>query len=89
VNAAGTPQWETDGVALCTASDDQWWPSIVSDGTGGAIVAWGDRRSGLRLRVYAQRSRGSYMGPEPVIASVRDVPNDQGGLVKVAWHASG
>src|SRR5262249_51458747 len=36
VNAAGAPQWTSDGVALCTAANNQQSPTIVSDGAGGA-----------------------------------------------------
>ena len=42
VNASGIPQWATDGVALCTAANGQFYPTIVSDGAGGAIVTWED-----------------------------------------------
>jgi len=54
VDARGGPQWTPDGVALCTPSDSQWWPQIVSDGAGGAIVAWEDLRSGPS-DIYAQK----------------------------------
>jgi len=37
--------WPTFGRALCTAPGDQLGPVIASDGSGGAIVAWHDRRS--------------------------------------------
>lgn len=55
VNNLGIPQWTANGVALCTAADDQVVPQIVSDGAGGAIVTWHDRRSGTNYDVYAQR----------------------------------
>src|SRR5689334_7792613 len=32
VNAAGAAQWTTDGVALCTAANGQYDPTITSDG---------------------------------------------------------
>jgi hypothetical protein len=38
LNSAGTPQWTADGVALCAATGDQRYPTIASDGAGGAIV---------------------------------------------------
>ncbi len=50
VNPSGTSQWMADGVAICTASGIHTNPRIVSDGAGGAIVAW----SGS-LAIYAQR----------------------------------
>ena len=46
VNTSGSVQWTTDGVALCTAAGDQQYPTIISDGAGGAIVTWYDSRSG-------------------------------------------
>src|SRR5207248_3057180 len=45
VSAAGAPQWTADGVALCAAAYDQTYPTITSDGAGGAIVTWADARS--------------------------------------------
>lgn len=49
------PAWPTNGRALCTAADQQQFPTIVSDGTGGAIVAWDDLRSGTgNYDIYAQ-----------------------------------
>ncbi len=54
VSANGTVLWTTDGVAVCAATGHQWEPAIVSDGTGGAIIAWEDRRSGTP-HIYAQR----------------------------------
>ena len=36
--------WPSFGRALCTAPGDQIGPAIASDGAGGAIVAWHDRR---------------------------------------------
>src|SRR5262249_27867625 len=54
LNAAGAPQWLADGVAICTAPNDQVSPRVASDGTGGAVVTWGDTRTG-NSDVYAQR----------------------------------
>ena len=34
--------WVQDGVALCTATGDQGYLQITSDGAGGAIVTWKD-----------------------------------------------
>jgi hypothetical protein len=59
VNAAGIPQWTTDGVAICTLAGDQSNPQIVSDGAGGAIITWQDFRSLTTYDVYAQRVNGS------------------------------
>jgi len=48
--------WPADGRALCVAADGQNNPVIVSDGGGGAIVAWEDFRNGFpAYDVFAQR----------------------------------
>lgn len=54
INGSGTPQWTADGVALCALTGDQLGNLIVSDGSGGAVIAWSDSRSGTS-DVYAQR----------------------------------
>ena len=54
VSAAGTPLWTANGLAICTAADYQLNPAIISDGAGGAIIAWQDQRSGFP-QIYAQR----------------------------------
>jgi hypothetical protein len=55
VNASGAIQWTTNGVAICTALDEQRYFQIISDGSGGAIVAWSDLRSASTYDVYVQR----------------------------------
>lgn len=54
INASGVVQWIANGVAICKATADQSQPVIVSDGSAGAIISWGDQRSGT-YDVYAQR----------------------------------
>src|SRR6187551_1414534 len=49
--------WPSDplvNVPICTATGAQTTPAIISDGAGGAIVAWADARSGNR-DIYVQR----------------------------------
>jgi len=54
INADGVVQWTANGVAICTAADDQCAPKIVSDGAGGAIITWYDYRTG-KSDIYARR----------------------------------
>ncbi|MCX5753310.1 MAG: hypothetical protein NTW97_06630, partial [Candidatus Krumholzibacteria bacterium] len=90
VNASGTAQWTTDGIALCPATSGQENPKIISDGAGGAIVTWQDFRSGNNNDIYAQSidTYGRIGFLNPAIHSIRDVPGDQGGHVNLAWDAS-
>ena len=56
ISADGAVRWTANGVALCTAAAEQIWPGIVSDGAGGAIVAWEDARLGRDNHdIYSQR----------------------------------
>ena len=59
VDASGAPQWKDKGAAVCTAPGDQLSPIVVSDGAGGAIVAWEDERGGEGSDIYAQRIAAS------------------------------
>jgi len=91
VSASGAPQWTTDGVALCTAARDQFYPTIVSDMSGGAIVAWTDDRIAGSIDIYTQRvdaRYGDWGRPEPYLTGAKDNPHDQGGKVALNWVGS-
>ncbi len=55
VDNNGNVLWTSDGVAICTANNDQKSVQLISDGSGGAILAWEDYRSGSFSDIYAQR----------------------------------
>ena len=69
LNPVGTPRWTTNGVAICTASGEQWYPTPVSDSSGGAIITWRDKRSSTSGDIYAQRvnADGSLNGIVPTV----------------------
>ena len=52
------PAWPVNGLAVCTAANNQHLPTIVADGAGGAIVTWYDARNG-NYDIYAQHVLGS------------------------------
>jgi hypothetical protein len=89
VSASGTPMGLSNGFPIGAATGDQYEPALGSDGNGAAVAAWLDTRPGDG-GVRAQRLDAlGYPGdPSPHITSIRDVPNDQGGHVKVSWAAS-
>ena len=71
VNAAGVAQWTpTDGVAISAAAGNQWAPDMVSDGSGGAIITWGDGGIGPTGSndIFAQRVNASGALQWPVVA---------------------
>lgn len=53
INASGSPQWASGGLRVSGFSPSEVKPRVVSDGTGGAIVAWYDL--GGRGATHAQR----------------------------------
>jgi len=87
------PSGWTDGIPICRARRDQTRPRLIFNHARGAILAWTDDRRGSPAAISdiaAQRILcGGRVGPaEPTIVSVADVPNDQGGQIRVDWNAS-
>lgn len=59
VVAAGNIAWQVDGVPVCLAPDAQRDNRLVSDGQGGAVIAWEDNRQGEgREDIYVQHLNG-------------------------------
>lgn len=54
IDSEGNILWLPDGVPICTAPRAQADPFIISDGSGGAVIAWRDYRNG-DYDIYAQR----------------------------------
>jgi hypothetical protein len=90
VDGTGAPLWAEGGVLVSAAPGEKHAPAVATDGTAGGILAWGDERNGATADIYAQRVErfGCLGDPAPDITSVADVPNDQGGHVKVTWGRS-
>ncbi len=56
VGPAGGIVWAVDGVVMNNnVAYDQIDPMIVSDGLGGAIMSWSDKRTGITSDIYSQR----------------------------------
>jgi hypothetical protein len=55
INALGAVLWTSGGTPICTEADEQSDQNIISDGFGGAIIAWQDWRNGANYDIYAQR----------------------------------
>ena len=78
--------WATNGVALCTAAGDQADVHCVSDGSGGAIVAWDDGRTGDALNhdIYSIGVREDGTTPARVALVRAEVVGDR---VTLEWYA--
>jgi hypothetical protein len=46
--------WSSNGTPVCTANGDQQHPVIISDSSGGAIIAWEDKRNG-NYNIFVQK----------------------------------
>ncbi len=55
VSASGFAGGVTNGNPVCTATNTQTSPSIITDGASGVILCWLDARGGAGNNVYAQR----------------------------------
>ncbi|MDI6783160.1 MAG: hypothetical protein QME64_03575 [bacterium] len=56
INGVGSTLWSLNGMAVCSASNSQFTPQLISDGTSGAIITWEDwRRGSDNADIYAQR----------------------------------
>ena len=56
IDMDGNLLWDSTGVDVCTYAGDQYYPEIVADGAGGAIIVWWDLRGDWDI--YAQRVDG-------------------------------
>lgn len=95
VSGAGSPLWSAGGVGVCLAAGDQTRPRLVSDGAGGAVIAWEDAR-GASHDIYARRVAGDgtlgWTADGVALCAAADhqlspaiAPDGAGGAV-VAWQ---
>ena len=64
LDAEGNLLWTSDGAAVCPTDSSQIYSVLDTDGAGGIVVAWADKRTG-EYTVYAQRldASGSTVWP--------------------------
>ncbi len=91
LNSAGAVQWAANGIVVCGATNHQLAPQIVTDGGGGAIIAWQDLRTPAdAYDIFAQRVNASgtvqwALDGNAICAS----PGDQNGPVMISDGAGG
>ena len=72
INSTGVTQWTSGGVTVCNASDDQVNVSQVTDGNGGAIYVWEDRRNTSNYDLYAHHL---YSSGTPILIGINELAN--------------
>ena len=60
IDSDGNLIWNTNGVAICTATGEQSDQQMISNGSGGSILVWYDTRNGVDENIYAQNV--NYLG---------------------------
>lgn len=55
LSSSGLVKWAAAGVPVTVAPGEQYDPVMVSDGRGGAIVTWYDKRKSNNCDIYAQK----------------------------------
>jgi hypothetical protein len=55
LDATGFAKWAVDGIPLASINGQQYYPKMVSDCVGGAVIVWQDNRSGFDYNIYSQR----------------------------------
>lgn len=89
VSATGSAQWTGSGTLVAGSGGDQASPVCVEDARGGVIALWQDDHLGNSdLDAQGVDHHGMLGDVAPRITSVKDVPSDQGGKVKLSWSAS-
>lgn len=84
-SGAVEPGWPVDGRIVTR----QWTqsPAMCGDGAGGGIFAW--QVNAFPQFACVQRvDRWGFLGVQPRITGVDDVPGDEGGRVKLSWNRS-
>jgi hypothetical protein len=95
LDGSGNPLWTTSPLLVSGATGMQLAPTLASDGSGGAIITWEDRRSGTD-DIYAQHIDAGGIAQWTTDGdSVCTAANDQevpeviasgtGGAI-IAWH---
>lgn len=89
LDSNGNPQWTANGIVISNATGGQYSPQLVSDGAGGAIIAWVDERSG-DSNIYAQKinSTGTVQWTGNGVV-VSDAAENQYALQLISDGASG
>ncbi|MFA4967089.1 MAG: hypothetical protein WC624_02590 [Candidatus Margulisiibacteriota bacterium] len=97
INSAGQTVFQLNGIPICTAPGTQWFPKLATDGMGGVIFAWADRRNG-NFDIYTQKIdyTGKIIWPEngvPVCVADGnqenvDIAEDGSGEAILVWKDS-
>ncbi len=87
VSSTGVNLWTAGGIPICNAAGIQGGARIATDGFGGAIIAWQDKRGFIDNFIYAQRVDAS--GNVKWTANGAIICNTPGGQINPKLIADG
>ncbi|MBI3194567.1 MAG: T9SS type A sorting domain-containing protein [Ignavibacteriae bacterium] len=99
INAAGIEQWTLNGIGVYKGYQEQEAPKLVSDGAGGAIIVWQDKRNypsaTSYYNIYAQRinsagerqwdTNGVVINSQPIYEQNYSIISDGAGGAIISW----
>ena len=84
--------WPATGLPVGTSAFTQFFPNLVPDGSGDAIISFRDPRSCSLCGDGPTANKVDHFGvlgdARPAIAAIQDVKADQGGSVRLVWTGS-
>jgi len=89
IDSEGIIQWKKNGTVICNASSSQLNPKICSDGQGGAIITWYDKRtmSTTALDIYAQKINLKGFGQWDINGTI--ICNESGNQIDIQITSDG
>ncbi len=97
LDVSGSILWGSSAVAVCGATDHQYYPEIVADGMHGAIITWQDNRV-IDNDIYAQKldpngtrlwgTNGIPISTLPGYQKKPQITTDGAGGAIIAWEDS-
>jgi hypothetical protein len=93
ISAEGVALWAANGIPISTAANFQQFPQIISDGAGGAIIAWVDHRavegSNVFPDIFAQRINSAGVVQWAANGIPIATTNDDEGRMRLAPDGTG
>lgn len=86
---AGSPLWLATGLAVVTAINDQNGSAAISDGAGGFLAAWIDKRTDAEGDLYSQEVNVRGQLGVPIRARLVVAAGSSGGPSVVLYDAEG
>jgi hypothetical protein len=84
IDPDGNLLWPDTGVLVCGAIDGQYYPQMIPNGEGGAILTWRDMRQDTIGAVYAMRVTGNG---ETVATLLQNfAAHTQGSRIIIEWR---